>query len=185
MFQFLQKRVAEALGLGLADAGDLQQLLDGARASGRHVEQRRVGADDVGRDVLLLRKAQPQRLERGEQVVLRLFGPFGLGFGPAPGRLVLQGLAQATFGMYQGNKEKVQIQFPNRMCGVFIDRFGKDIIFHPTDEEHSVFSVDVNVSPQFFGWIFGLGKEVKVIGPESVVEQMRKTAEEFVKNYEK
>lgn len=93
--------------------------------------------------------------------------------------------AKATFGMYQGNKEKVQIQFPNRMCGVFIDRFGKDIIFHPTDEEHSVFSVDVNVSPQFFGWIFGLGKEVKVIGPESVVEQMRKTAEEFVKNYEK
>ena len=86
VFQFLQKRVAEALGLGLADAGDLQQLLDGARASGRHVEQRRVGADDVGRDVLLLRKAQPQRLERGEQVVLRLFGPFGLGFGPAPGR---------------------------------------------------------------------------------------------------
>ena len=93
--------------------------------------------------------------------------------------------AKATFGMYQGNKEKVQIQFPNCMCGVFIDRFGKDIIFHPTDEEHSVFSVDVNVSPQFFGWIFGLGKEVKVIGPESVVEQMRKTAEEFVKNYEK
>ena len=92
--------------------------------------------------------------------------------------------AKATFGMYQGNKEKVQIQFPNRMCGVFIDRFGKDIIFHPTDEEHSIFSVDVNVSPQFFGWIFGLGKEVKVIGPESVVEQMRKAAEEFMKNYE-
>ena len=44
--------------------------------------------------------------------------------------------AKATFGMYQGSKEKVQIQFPNRMCGVFIDRFGKDIIFHPTDEEN-------------------------------------------------
>ena len=28
VFQFLQKRDAEALGLGLADAGDLQQLLD-------------------------------------------------------------------------------------------------------------------------------------------------------------
>lgn len=93
--------------------------------------------------------------------------------------------AKATFGMYQGNKEKVQIQFPNRMCGVFIDRFGKDITFRPVDEEHSVFSVDVNVSPQFFGWIFGLGKEVKVIGPESVVEQMREAAEEFMKNYEK
>ena len=102
-----------------------------------------------------------------------------------PDQFDMAAYAKATFGMYQGNKEKVQIQFPNRMCGVFIDRFGKDIIFHPTDEEHSVFSVDVNVSPQFFGWIFGLGKEVKVIGPESVVEQMRKTAEEIVENYEK
>ena len=35
--------------------------------------------------------------------------------------------AKATFGMYQGNKEKVHIQFPNSMCGVFIDRFGKDM----------------------------------------------------------
>ena len=90
--------------------------------------------------------------------------------------------SKSTFGMYQGQKTKVKIQFANDMCGVFIDRFGKDISFRPIDEEHSELLVDVNVSPQFFGWIFSLGKDVKVTGPSEVVEQMREAAKEFLGN---
>lgn len=90
--------------------------------------------------------------------------------------------SKATFGMYQGQKAKVKIQFANYMCGVFIDRFGKDISFRPIDDEHSEFHVDVNVSPQFFGWIFSLGKDVKVTGPSEVVEQMKVLAREFLEN---
>ena len=90
--------------------------------------------------------------------------------------------SKATFGMYQGQKTKVKIRFANYMCGVFIDRFGKDISFQPIDDEHSEFHVDVNVSPQFFGWIFSLGKDVKVVGPEEVVEELRSKTEEFLEN---
>ena len=90
--------------------------------------------------------------------------------------------SKATFGMYQGQKAKVKIQFANYMCGVFIDRFGKDISFRPIDDEHSELHVDVNVSPQFFGWIFSLGKDVKVTGPNEVVEQMKVFAREFLEN---
>lgn len=90
--------------------------------------------------------------------------------------------SKATFGMYQGQKAKVKIQFANYMCGVFIDRFGKDISFRPIDDEHSELHVDVNVSPQFFGWIFSLGKDVKITGPSEVVEQMKVFAREFLEN---
>lgn len=90
--------------------------------------------------------------------------------------------SKATFGMYQGQRAKVKIQFANYMCGVFIDRFGKDISFRPIDDEHSEFHVDVNVSPQFFGWIFSLGKDVKVTGPSEVVERMKVLAREFLEN---
>ena len=90
--------------------------------------------------------------------------------------------SKATFGMYQGQKTKVKIRFANYMCGVFIDRFGKDITFRPVDNEHSELYVDVNVSPQFFGWIFSLGKDVKVVGPEEVVEELRAKTEEFLEN---
>ena len=92
--------------------------------------------------------------------------------------------AKKSFGMYGGKEQLVKLKIRDTLVGVMIDRFGKDITFRPVNAEYSECAVDVNVSPQFFGWIFGLGKEVKVIGPESVVEQMRKTAEEFMENYE-
>lgn len=92
--------------------------------------------------------------------------------------------SKATFGMYQGIKKIVRIEFANYMCGVFIDRFGKDITIMQVDDDHSVINVNVNVSPQFFGWIFSLGKDVKVVGPEDVVEEMKKQAEEFLKKLE-
>ena len=90
--------------------------------------------------------------------------------------------SKATFGMYQGTKTTVKIQFANNMCGVFIDRFGKDISIIKVDAEHSEINVSVNVSPQFFGWIFSLGKDVKVTGPSEVVEQMKVFAREFLEN---
>lgn len=90
--------------------------------------------------------------------------------------------SKSIFGMYQGQKTKVKIEFANYMCGVFIDRFGKDITFRPIDDEHSELHVDVNVSPQFFGWVFSLGKGVKVTGPSEVVEQMRDAAKAFLGN---
>lgn len=92
--------------------------------------------------------------------------------------------SKATFGMYSGVKTKVHIQFPDSMCGVFLDRFGKDISFRKVDEEHSEVAVDVAISAQFFGWIFSLGREVKVTGPDSVREQIRIAAEEFAANYQ-
>ncbi|WP_138304146.1 helix-turn-helix transcriptional regulator [Agathobacter rectalis] len=91
--------------------------------------------------------------------------------------------SKTTFGMYSGQLTKVHIQFKNEMCGVFIDRFGKEISFRKIDDEYSQVSVDVAVSPQFFGWIFSLGKDVKVTGPDEVVAKMRETAEDFALNY--
>ncbi len=91
--------------------------------------------------------------------------------------------SKATFGMYQGKKTRVKLYLENSKCGVFIDRFGKEISFHPIDDEHSELNVYVNVSPQFFGWIFSLGNKIKVTGPNEVVEEMRRYAEEFLANY--
>lgn len=37
--------------------------------------------------------------------------------------------SKATFGMNNKVKTRVKIHFANHMCGVFLDRFGKDISF--------------------------------------------------------
>ncbi len=47
--------------------------------------------------------------------------------------------------MYSGKKTRVHIKFPNNMCGVFIDRLGKDISFRKVAENHSMVAVDVAV----------------------------------------
>lgn len=91
--------------------------------------------------------------------------------------------SKSRFGMFNGDIRKVQIKLHNRYCGVFIDRFGKDIIFRKLDDDYSLISVDVAVSGQFFGWIFGLGKDVSVVAPQEVVEQIKKAADEFMQNY--
>lgn len=92
--------------------------------------------------------------------------------------------SRATFGMYSGQKTRVKIEFPDSMCGVFIDRFGSDIRFRSVGEGRSELSVEVAVSPQFFGWIFSLGKTVKVTGPKDVTEQMKDFVHDLTPNYD-
>ena len=45
----------------------------------------------------------------------------------------------------------------NKLAGVIIDRFGKDVMMIPADEEHINVNVDVRVSRQFLGGVFSLG----------------------------
>ena len=71
----------------------------------------------------------------------------------------------------------------NNLSGVIIDRFGKDVMMIPTDDEHFIVNVDVHVSRQFLGWVFSLGEAVKIIGPDEVVEQMRGEARRLMEQY--
>lgn len=88
-----------------------------------------------------------------------------------------------TFGMFGGDKQKVTIEFANYLAGVVIDRFGKDNAFVKTDDDHFKICVDVTVSPQFFGWLFGLGADAKVLEPECVIDALRQHTDGVMKLY--
>jgi hypothetical protein len=49
-----------------------------------------------------------------------------------------------------------------------IDRFGKDVILAPDGEGHFRMSATVAVSPQFYGWLFGLGADAQILAPADV-----------------
>ena len=92
--------------------------------------------------------------------------------------------AKMSFGMFGGEKTKVTIAFVNEYVGVMLDRFGRDIMIHPAKEEGwSEFSVDVSLSDQFLGWIFALGKNVKITGPSEVVAMFKNELAELTKFY--
>ena len=70
----------------------------------------------------------------------------------------LAAFARKTFGMYGGEDRKITLEGENHLVGVVIDRFGTDVMIHPHDQEHFHAGVTVTVSPQFFGWLAGIGK---------------------------
>ncbi len=83
--------------------------------------------------------------------------------------------AKKNFGMFGGEERAVKLVFENEMVGVLIDRFGKDITIRPVDEGHTETTVTVFMSDQLFGWIFGLGGGVKIVGPGDVTKKINRT----------
>ena len=76
------------------------------------------------------------------------------------------------FSMFSGKTQKVKIRFSNHLANVVIDRFGKDITMIPEGEKHFTIHTDIEVSPQFYGWVCGLGRGVRILAPAEVVEEM-------------
>ena len=76
------------------------------------------------------------------------------------------------FSMFSGKVQKVKIRFSNHLANVVIDRFGRDVVMVPDDEKHFTIHTDIEVSPQFFGWLCGLGRGARILAPAEVVEEM-------------
>lgn len=94
----------------------------------------------------------------------------------------LSAYSAKTFGMYGGEEEIVTLTFPNTLVGVVIDRFGRDVLIRKTSEERFAVHVKVMVSRQFYGWLAGIGKEVKVTSPERVKEGYRNYLTEILED---
>ena len=75
----------------------------------------------------------------------------------------------SQFSMFSGDRESVEIVFHNKLSTVVIDRFGSDIIMHPYDETHFSITINVDVSPTFFSWIFMFKEGARIISPLHVV----------------
>lgn len=87
-----------------------------------------------------------------------------------------------TFSMYGGELEDVSLTFPERLIGVVIDRFGKEIPVR-MEEDKLRARVKVVVSPPFFGWLATVGKDVQIVSPEHVKEEYITWLETLLKEY--
>ena len=90
---------------------------------------------------------------------------------------------KGVFGMFGGERETVKLSVHNRLAGVILDRFGKEITLIPQDDEHFTVSVNVAVSPQFYSWVAGLTDQAKILSPQSVKEGMKAFLEAGLKQY--
>lgn len=86
-----------------------------------------------------------------------------------------------TFGMFNGDEETVTLQFPNRLIGVVLDRFGREADIRPMTDRVFRIRVRVAVSGQFFGWLAGIGREAVIVSPAAVKEQYQGWLTDIVK----
>ena len=76
------------------------------------------------------------------------------------------------FNMYSGKEKTVKMRFSNHLANVVLDRYGSEAVLAYEDEKHFTFTTVVETSPQFYGWLCGLGRGVRVVSPPEVVEEM-------------
>ena len=91
--------------------------------------------------------------------------------------------ASRLFGMFGGEEMKVRLEVKNELAGVIIDRFGKDIFMVPGKNGSFRAEVSVNASPQFLGWIIGLGGGVRILSPDSLREEMKAIGRRLLETY--
>ncbi len=91
--------------------------------------------------------------------------------------------SKKTFSMYGGHDEEVTLQCGNELIGVILDRFGTDIMIVPADEGQFRVRVLVAVSPQFFGWVTGIGVRLRIAGPERVQKEYKEYLEGIMEGY--
>ena len=73
-----------------------------------------------------------------------------------------------TFGMFAGEESVVTMEFPKRLIGVVLDRFGREVDIRPMSDTIFRVRAKVAVSGQFFGWLAGIGPDARIAAPEAV-----------------
>lgn len=86
----------------------------------------------------------------------------------------LAGYAKKVFSMFGGEEVQVKFSVDNSLVGVIADRFGKDVFI--TRESDTTFNLTANVvlSPQFYGWVFALSDKIKILSPQSAVDDFNR-----------
>jgi predicted DNA-binding transcriptional regulator YafY len=80
---------------------------------------------------------------------------------------------QRHFHMFSGREAKVRLRCEDRLVNVMLDRFGQEAMLIPDGSGYFALTVDAVVSPQFYGWLFGLGAGVTLTSPDWAVEEYR------------
>ena len=95
----------------------------------------------------------------------------------------LEGVADYTeqvFKMYNGESVGVVLQFDKCLIGAVFDKFGEDTPMMKVDENTCAATVQVRVSPTFFGWIAQFAEKMRIISPDKVIDDYKEHIEKIL-----
>lgn len=83
-------------------------------------------------------------------------------------RPALTGYTEELFKMFGGDTETVTLELSDTLIGAFFDKFGEDIKLQRVASDRCCVTLDIRISPPFWGWLFQFGAQIQIIAPESV-----------------
>lgn len=83
----------------------------------------------------------------------------------------LNEFTKSVFFMYGGDRVQVNLRCENGLMKTIIDRFGEDVTTLAYDMESFRVVVDVEASPTFYGWVFGFGGRIEILGPANIKQE--------------
>lgn len=75
--------------------------------------------------------------------------------------------------MFSGELEEVVLQFDKSIVEPVFDKFGEDTVIKAVDERTCEATVQVQVSPTFFGWLAQFGGKMRIISPVKIDNKYR------------
>ncbi|MDO4618883.1 MAG: WYL domain-containing protein [Clostridia bacterium] len=91
--------------------------------------------------------------------------------------------SKKVFGMFGGEEKTVIMKFSDSLAGVVVDRFGKDAMIIPGKDGYFTARITACISPLFYSWVFGFGKNAEIIEPREVRDEMKKMIAEVKDRY--
>ena len=92
---------------------------------------------------------------------------------------------ERIFKMFNGPQATVELQFERKMIDAVHDKFGESLEIIACKRGLCKATVEVLVSPVFFGWCFQFGKSIKILSPDSVAAEMRVLLKQVANQYRK
>ena len=92
---------------------------------------------------------------------------------------------KSVFFMFGCKKTRVELRCDNSLMKTIIDRFGEDVTTLAYDMESFKVIVDVEVSPTFYGWLFGFDGKVEILNPKNIKNEYNKMIDRSFKNVNK
>ena len=83
------------------------------------------------------------------------------------------------FSMLNGKECTVTLLCENILMNSIIDRFGEDVPVQIVDADHFSAQVTVDLSSNFYGWVFASSGKMKITAPQEAVEGFRRMLENF------
>ena len=83
------------------------------------------------------------------------------------------------FSMLNGKTCRITLLCENTLMNSIIDRFGEDVPTQIVDENHFGVETTVNLSSNFYGWVFASAGKMRITAPQEAVDGFQRMLESF------